>query len=75
MDTPHVTGFDAKDQQGRAIRLTVSTDIVDYFEATRVFGREDLADPSAHGRYQPRLIAVPDRRSKVTSPMAFSIAL
>ena len=73
MNTPHVTGFDAKDRQGRAIRLTVSTDIVDYFEATRVFGREDLADPSAHGRYQPRLIAVPDRRSKVTSPMAFSI--
>lgn len=73
MDTPHVTGFDAKDQQNRAIRLTVSTDIVDYFEATRVFGREDLADPSAHGRYQPRLIAVPDRRSKVTSPMVFSI--
>ena len=73
MDTPHVVGFDAKDQQGRAVRLTVSTDIVDHFEATRVFGREDLADPSAHGRYQPRLIAVPDRRAAVTSPMAFSI--
>ncbi|MBR0851485.1 hypothetical protein JQ543_27330 [Bradyrhizobium diazoefficiens] len=73
MNTPQVTGFDAKDQQGRAVRLTVSTDIVDYFEATRVFGREDLADPSAHGRYQPRLIAVPDRRPTVTSPMVFSI--
>ncbi|KAF2991493.1 hypothetical protein OGR47_19875 (plasmid) [Methylocystis sp. MJC1] len=73
MNTPHVVGFDATDNQGQAIHLTVSTDIVDYFEATRVFGREDLADPGAHGRFQPRLIAIPDRGSPVSSPMVFSI--
>lgn len=71
--TPHVVGFDAKDQQGQDIRITVSTDIVDYFEATRVFGHDDFADPNAHGRFQPRLIAIPDRGSPVSSPMVFSI--
>lgn len=73
MNTPHVVGFDATDNQGQAIRLTVSTDIVDYFEATRVFGREDLAESGAHGRFQPRLIAIPDRGSPISSPMVFSI--
>ena len=75
MNTPHVVGSDAKDNQGQAIRLTVSTDIVDYFEATRVFGREGsppIRTPmGASSRASSRCpIVVPRFRARWSSPSA-----
>lgn len=73
MNTPNVTSFSTLDQQGQSTRFTVSTDIIDYMASARTFGREDLADPQQQGRFQRRVIAVPDRRSTVLTPMVLTI--
>lgn len=73
MNTPNVTSFSTIDQKGQATRFTVSTDIADYMVSARTFGREDLADPQQQGRFQRRVIAVPDRRSTVLTPMVLTI--
>ncbi|MCU0549749.1 MAG: hypothetical protein MUC48_10425 [Leptolyngbya sp. Prado105] len=73
MNTPNVTSFSALDQQGHSTRFTVSTDIIDYMASARTFGREDLADPQQQGRFQRRVIAMPDRRSAVLAPMVLTI--
>jgi hypothetical protein len=70
---PNVKSLSVNDAQGNPVRLTISTDIVDYMAAARVFGREDLSPAGAHGRFQKRLIAIPDRESAVVSPMVLSI--
>ena len=70
---PNVKSFPVTDAKGVAARITVSTDIIDYMASARVFGREDLADAGAHGRFQKRTIAIPDRRSSVVCPMVLSI--
>jgi hypothetical protein len=70
---PNVKSFPVTDAKGVAARITVSTDIVDYMASARVFGQEDLAQPGAHGRFQKRMIAIPDRRTAVVAPMVLSI--
>ena len=70
---PNVKSFSITDAQGDPLRLSVSTDIVDYMDSARTFGREDLADPGAHGRFQRRLIAIPDPAAGVVTPMVLSI--
>jgi hypothetical protein len=74
MKTPHVVSFSSVDQAGRPVRFTASTDIIDYPESSRTFGREDLASPDAPGRFQRRMIAVPDRKAAVVTPMVFTIS-
>lgn len=70
---PNVKSFQVQAANGDSLRLSVSTDIVDYMDSARTFGREDLADPNAHGRFQRRLIAIPDRKDGVVTPMVLSI--
>lgn len=72
-DTPHVNSFSATDEKGQPVRFTVSTDIIDYIESARTFGREDLASADAHGHFQRRMIAVPDKKSEVVTPMVLTI--
>ncbi len=72
-DKPRVQSFTLNDDQGRPVRFTVGTDIIDYAESARAFGREDLAATDAHGRFQRRLFAFPDRKAAVLSPMVVSI--
>ncbi|NBD23166.1 hypothetical protein [Paenibacillus glycinis] len=73
MNQPRVVRFEAKDTTGNPVQFTVSNDIIDHMEAARTFGLEDLADPSAHGRFQRRVIALPDRRSGIVTPMVLTI--
>ncbi|WP_088832386.1 hypothetical protein [Paenibacillus tyrfis] len=73
MNKPNVVRLAASDTKGNPISLTVANDIIDHMEAARTFGREDLADPTAHGRFQRRVLAVPDRQSGVATPMMFTI--
>ncbi|MFC4809848.1 hypothetical protein [Paenibacillus sp. GCM10023250] len=73
MNNPRVVRFTANDQAGKQQAFTVSNDIMDHIEAARTFGREDLADPSAHGRYQRRVIALPDHRTGALAPMMLTI--
>ncbi|HVL24750.1 MAG TPA: hypothetical protein VM450_11745, partial [Thermomicrobiales bacterium] len=73
MNTPRVVGFPVSDTHGRSGRVTVSTDIIDYIDSARTFGREDLADIGAHGRFQRRMIALPDRRLAVVTSMVLTI--
>ena len=70
---PNVKSFSVTGEDGAALRLTVSTDIVDYMDSARAFGRENLADAGAHGRFQRRLIAIPDHKGGVLTPMVLSI--
>ena len=70
---PNVKSIPVTDSRGVAARITVSTDIVDYMASARVFGQEDLAQAGAHGRFQKRMIAIPDRRTSVVAPMVLSI--
>ena len=70
---PNVQSFSATDTSGNPVRFTVSSDIVDYMDSARTFGRENLADANAHGRFQRRLIAIPDRQADVLTPMVLSI--
>jgi hypothetical protein len=73
-DTPNVNSFSVTDAQGQPVRFTVATDIIDYIESARTFGREDLASPDDHGLFQRRMIAVPDKKSKeVVTPMVLTI--
>ena len=70
---PNVKSFSTTDTQGNAMRISVSTDIVDYMDSARTFGRRDMADANAQGRFQRRLIAIPDRHNGVVTPMVLSI--
>lgn len=74
MNSPNVASFEETDSSRNPIRFTVSTDIVDHMESARTFGREQLADPTAHGRFQRRVIAIPDRRPSVLSPMFLTLS-
>lgn len=74
MDTPTVASFTQTDASGTPVRFTVSTDIVDHLQPARTFGRDELADPTAHGRFQRRVIALPDVRADVLSPMILTIS-
>ena len=73
MTTPNVSSFSVLDRDSRSTRLTVSTDIVDYMSSARTFGREDLANAEQQGRFQRRVIAIPDRRSSILTPMILTI--
>ncbi|MBW7461730.1 hypothetical protein K0U00_47520, partial [Paenibacillus sepulcri] len=73
MNKPRVVRLSANDVSGNSIQFTVSNDIIDHMEAARTFGREDLAEPAAHGRFQRRVIALPDRKSGVVTPMVLTI--
>src|SRR5665213_872866 len=70
---PNVKSFQVDDVHGKSVHVTVSTDIVDYMASARAFGREDMARADAHGRFQKRLIAIPDRGTAVVSPMTLTI--
>ena len=71
--TPNVATFTATDSKNQAVRFTVSTDIVDYMDSAKPFGHTDMADPAAHGRFQRRMLAIPDRQSDVITPMVLTI--
>jgi hypothetical protein len=71
---PNVKSFSATDAHGRTVQITVSTDIVDFMTSARTFGREDLAEAGARGRFQKRMIAIPDRSSGVIAPMVLTIS-
>jgi hypothetical protein len=74
MDTPRVVSFPATDAKGNAVRFTVGTDIIDYMESARTFGRDDMAAVDAHGRFQRRMIAIPDHEADVVTPMVLTIS-
>ncbi|WP_420137936.1 hypothetical protein [Sphingomonas sp.] len=70
---PDFARFSTQDRGGRKFHFTASTDIIDYFEPARAFGRSDLASEDGAGRFQPRVVAVPDRRAGATAPMLFTL--
>ncbi len=74
MTNPHVLSFPTNDTTGKAARFTVGTDVIDYMESARAFGREDLSDPNADGRFQRRMIAIPDQHGGVVTPMVLTIS-
>lgn len=72
--TPRITQLDALDANGETkASFTIGTDVLDYIEPARTFGRDDLADPSAAGRFQARMIALPDRRNASVEPMVLTL--
>jgi hypothetical protein len=74
MTNPHVLSFPTNDTQGKAARFTIGTDVIDYMESSRAFGREDLSDPNADGRFQRRMIAIPDQKGGIVTPMVLTIS-
>jgi hypothetical protein len=74
MNEPRVLSFSATDKTGKTTRFTVGTDIIDYMESSRAFGREDLSDPNADGRFQRRMVAIPDKKWDVVTPMVLTIS-
>ena len=74
MQNPNVVSFSTNDTTGKTARFTVGTDIIDYMESSRTFGREDLADTKAHGRFQRRMVAIPDKKGNVVTPMMLTIS-
>ncbi|QJC52695.1 hypothetical protein HGI30_14740 [Paenibacillus albicereus] len=70
---PRVEAFSAKDASGADWSFTVSSDIIDHYEQARVFGPEALADPAEVGRYQRRVLSLPDHRGGAVLPMLLSI--
>lgn len=74
MKEPRVLSFSANDTTGKTARFTVGTDIIDYMESARAFGREDLSDPRADGRFQRRMVAIPDKKGNVVTPMVLTIS-
>lgn len=73
MSNPRVVSLAAQDAQGQPVRFTIATDILDYYEAAQTFGRNSLAAENAHGQFQRRVIAVPDRAGAVVTPMMLTI--
>lgn len=73
MTKPNFERFELDDVKGGKVHFTTSTDIVDYFEPARTFGESDLVSNEAVGRFQARLVSVPDRRSGAAAPMVFTI--
>lgn len=74
MTDPRVVSFSANTTTGKTARFTVGTDIIDYMESSRAFGREDLSDPNADGRFQRRMVAIPDKKWSVVTPMVLTIS-
>jgi hypothetical protein len=74
MSDPRVLSFSANDVAGTTARFTVGTDIIDYMESSRTFGREDLSEPNADGRFQRRMVAIPDKKGNVITPMVLTIS-
>ena len=72
--TPKISQLDALDEHGEAkASFTIGTDVLEYIEPARTFGRDDLADPTAAGRFQARMIALPDRRNASVEPMVLTL--
>lgn len=69
----NITRFAATDHTGAKLHFSADTEIMDYIEPARAFGAGDLADESASTRYQPRLIALPDRRLAPLGPMVLTL--
>jgi len=65
--------FSVAASAGGALQFAVDTEIMDYIEPARAFGAGDLADATASTRYQPRLIAVPDRRLDPLGPLVLAL--
>jgi hypothetical protein len=74
MSDPRVLSFSANAKTGKKSRFTVGTDIIDYMDSSRAFGREDLSDPNADGRFQRRMVAIPDKKWNVVTPMVLTIS-
>lgn len=74
MKDPRVLSFVTNDIAGKAARFTIGTDIIDYIESSKTFGREDLSDPGADGRFQRRMVAIPDKKGTVVTPMVLTIS-
>ncbi|QBF33293.1 hypothetical protein [Thalassococcus sp. S3] len=70
---PNVRSFTSKDKNGQDTRFTVSTEIVDYIHAARAFGTEEMGELDSHGRYQTRMVAIPDLTNTDVAPMLLTI--
>lgn len=71
---PNIVQVDALDhKQALHSSFTVGNDVIDYIEPARTFGRDDLIDPQAKGRFQQRMSALPDRRGPAVQPMVLSL--
>lgn len=73
MSEPHAARFQALDAEGKKLLFSIGCDVIDYIEPARTFGREDLADAERKGRFQPRLVAIPDRRDRAVEPIILSL--
>ena len=71
---PNIVHIDALDnQQALHSSFTVGNDIIDYIEPARTFGRDDLMEPTRKGRFQQRMVALPDRRGPAVQPMVLTL--
>lgn len=71
---PQVVHLDALDGHNTVqASFTVGSDIIDYIEPARTFGRDDLIDPTTKGRFQQRMVALPDRRGAAVQPMVLTL--
>ncbi|SJZ33638.1 hypothetical protein [Sediminibacterium ginsengisoli] len=55
------------------LQLTIGNDIVDYIESSRAFGLESMSDSDRIGKYQRRVISLPNRKGNISTPMVLSI--
>lgn len=67
----HLDAFDGHNTLHAS--FTVGSDIIDYIEPARTFGRDDLIDPNTKGRFQQRMVALPDRRGVAVQPMVITL--
>ncbi|KAA5534534.1 hypothetical protein F0919_07895 [Taibaiella lutea] len=69
---PNVSRISIGKDTEKKLNLTIGTDVVDYMEAARLFGKESI---SANPRtlYQQRLISIPNKKNAVVTPMFLSI--
>lgn len=70
---PDLTRFSLTMASGEMAKFTASTDIIDYIQPGRTFGGHDLVDPTRYGRFQPRLLAFPDRRGTALAPALLTL--
>jgi len=69
---PNVSRIAIGKDTERKLNLTIGTDVVDYMEAARLFGKEGIStDPRTF--YQQRLISIPNKKNAVVTPMFLSI--
>lgn len=69
---PNVSRISAGSNGGTRMNLTIGTDVVDYMEAARSFGKDSL-DAGPRNMYQQKLVSIPNKKNAVVTPMFLSI--